>query len=130
MRAPAGRRDSADEASGLRAGAVGPARARSKPNTEIAVRVWLFGALSALCSERPFVLKFSTGATARHVIEAIGERCGPAFLEQVLCTAGSLLRCCRVFANGIPVDDLDALLTADGSTVEVEMIVMMSYEGG
>jgi hypothetical protein len=64
------------------------------------------------------------------VIAAIGERCGPAFLEQVLWTAGSLLRCCRVFADGLPVDDLDAPLTADGSTVEVEMIVMMSYEGG
>lgn len=129
MRAPAGRRCTADEAFGLGAIAVGPARAR--PDTEIAVSVWLFGALSTLGPKRPFVLKFSTGVSARQVIAAISERCGPAFLEQVLCTAGSLLRCCRVFADGLPVDDLDApLLAGGGSTVEVEMIVMMSYEGG
>lgn len=99
-------------------------------NPEYAVRVWLFGALSALSPERPMTLLFPAGCTSREVIEAMGERCGPALLDQVLEEGGSLLGCCRVFANGLAVEDLDAPLTGAGSAMDVEMILLMGYEGG
>ncbi len=100
------------------------------PTAQVAVRVWLFGALSTLSSERPLVLNFTPGFTVRDVINELGNRCGPAFLNQVLCAEGSLLRCCRLFADGSPVDELDAPLGADGSAIEVEIILLMGYEGG
>ena len=102
----------------------------SCPAAGIAVRVWLFGALSNLSVERPLVLNFAAGFTVRDVINEIGKRCGPVFLNQVLCAEGSLLRCCRLFADGSPVDELDAPLGTDGSAIEVEMILLMGYEGG
>ncbi len=94
------------------------------------VRVWLFGALSALSPERPLVLEFTSGFTARQVIEAMAVRCGPALPAQALDETGSLLRCCRLFIDGFPVEDLDLPLGADGSAVEIEMILLMGYEGG
>jgi hypothetical protein len=76
------------------------------------------------------VLHFPTGFSARNAIEAMAARCGPALLDQVLDAEGSLLRYCRVFVNGLPVEDLDTALAADGPAVEIEMILLMGYEGG
>ena len=98
--------------------------------TDATVRVWLFGALAALSPERPVELHFPAGFTARNAIEAMAERCGPALLDQVLCAEGSLLRYCRVFVNGLPVEDLDLPLASDRPAVEIEMILLMGYEGG
>ncbi len=100
------------------------------PGAGIAVRVWLFGALANLSPERPMVMTFPTGFTARDVIAAMAARCKPGLLEQVVCAEGSLLRHCRLFADGLPIDDLDAALSKDGSAIEVEMILLMGYEGG
>lgn len=95
-----------------------------------AAHVWLFGALSALTPERPVVLRLGEGFTAYDVIEAMGDRLGPAFLDRVLCAPGEKFSHCRIFADGVTVDDLDTPLCAAGSTAEIEMILLIAAEGG
>ncbi|MHA1108397.1 MAG: hypothetical protein ACTSQV_04685 [Alphaproteobacteria bacterium] len=102
----------------------------SWPGAGISVRIWLFGALASLSTERPLALTFPAGSTARDVVAAMAARCKPGFLDQVLCADGSLLRHCRLFADGLPIDDLDAPLGEDGGAIEIEMILLMGYEGG
>lgn len=101
---------------------------RAEPG--VTVRVWLFGALSALAAERPMILQLPSGIGAGDVIDAVGRRLGRPFLDQVLSGPDSLYRCCRLFANGHPVSSLSAPLAAGESAVEIELLLLMGYEGG
>jgi hypothetical protein len=108
-----------------------PTRA-APPGTcsRIFARIWLFGALSTLGAERPMMVQLRPDATAGDVIEAIGQRFGRRFLDQVLSEPGALFRCCRIFADGRPIHAFDEPLLPDGPAVEIEILLLMGYEGG
>ena len=102
------------------------------PGTDcpISARIWLFGALAALSTERPMTVQLRRESTASDAIEAIGQLLGQPFLDQVLSEQGALFRCCRIFANGHPVNGLGEPLVANGSAMEIEILLLMGYEGG
>ena len=105
-------------------------RTGTRPEHLYTVRIWLFGALAALSPERPLDLKFAAGFTARDVIKAMAERCDSALSDHVLDDAGTLVRYCRIFADGRAVEDLDTPLTGRTADMDIEMILLMGYEGG
>ena len=96
----------------------------------VTVRVWLFGALSALAPERPLVLCLAAGFTAGEVIARLGERLGDEFVSRVLSAPGEKFSHCRVFVDGYAVERLDAPIPTGGATAEVELILMIAPEGG
>ena len=106
------------------------AGSRRVDGAEVRLRVWLFGILAAVTAERPVVLDLPRGFTAGDVIGALGARFGREFLDRFPPTPAQTIKCCRIFANGEPVDDLDAPLAAQGASVEFEMILLVAFEGG
>ncbi len=97
---------------------------------DVEVRVWLFGALSALSAERPLVLGLAPGFTAGDVIEHLGDSLGDEFLSRVLAAPGEKFSHCRLFADGFAVEDLDAPIRSSGETTVIELILMIAPEGG
>ena len=97
---------------------------------DIAVEIRLFGILSSVTPERPVILHLPAGFTAGDVICEMGNRYGADFLEKITTSPGQTADCCQIFINGLPVDDLGAPLEAEGSSAEIEMILLSAYEGG
>jgi len=91
--------------------------------------VSLFGALGLHCRERPLLVDVPVGATVAEVIEVLGRRLGPAFLEGVMETTREKSRCCRIFVNGSQVE-LEARLPGGNAAPRVELIVLTAFEGG
>ena len=96
---------------------------------ELYVRVWLFGALSALTPERPLVLCLTERFTAGDVIARLGDRLGDEFVSRVLSAPGEKFSHCRIFVDGFTVEALDEPLET-GDTAEIEFILMIAPEGG
>jgi hypothetical protein len=96
----------------------------------IAVRVWLFGALSALATERPLVLALAEGFTAGEVIGRLGDRLGDQFVSRVLSAPGEKFSHCRIFVDGFAVERLDQPIETNGATAEIEFILLIAPEGG
>ena len=107
-----------------------PVSAGLEGGSSTTVRIWLFGKLASLISERPLELALPEPPCAADVISEIGRRIGPAFTEQVMETPDSLYRYCRVFADGLPIEDIYTPIDIEGSSTEFEMILMIAYEGG
>jgi hypothetical protein len=101
---------------------------RKKRN--ITVRIWPFGLLATQVTERPLVLHLPADASTGDAIAAMSDRYGRAFVRQLTPERGELARCCRLFVNGEPVEDLSVTLSAGGGAVDVEIILIMGYEGG
>ncbi len=93
------------------------------------VSVSLFGALGVHCRERPLLVDVAVGATIAEVIEVLGRRLGPAFLEDVMETGRDKCRCCRIFVNGAQVE-LEARLPGGSAPPKLELIVLTAFEGG
>jgi hypothetical protein len=93
------------------------------------VHVWLFGALSALAPERPLVLRLAERFTAGDMIERLGDRLGDEFTSRVLSASGEKFSHCRIFVDGLAVENLDQTF-ATGETAEIEFILMIAPEGG
>ncbi len=104
--------------------------ARDGKNQEISVRVRLFGRLAGFADDGAVEVRIASGGGVRAVVAALGACCGPDFSAIVERTPGELARFCRVFVNGMQVDDLDTPLAADGKIAECEMILLLASEGG
>ncbi len=98
-------------------------------DTNTTVRVWLFGALSALTPERPLVLSLSERFTVGDVVARLGDRLGDEFVSRVLSAPGEKFSHCRIFVDGFAVENLDEPL-ATGEIVSIEFILMIAPEGG
>jgi len=94
------------------------------------VRVRLFGALAAVCSQRCVTFELAGAATLADVLAALGERLGEPFRVRVLDEAGIKRRYCRLFVDGVPVDDLQTVLDSSSQPTEIEMILLIAPEGG
>lgn len=94
------------------------------------VQVWLFGSLADEAAERPLAVEFNGPFTVGDVISELGRRCGPAFLDRVTDCGGGIVRTCRVFVNGEPVDDAATPVRTEASQTDIELILLTAAEGG
>ena len=92
--------------------------------------IWLFGSLADAVPERPLRLQFRNPFSIDDVIAEVGRHCGDGFLSRVTAPNGSLLRHCRVFVNGEPVEDPGAPVCTQRSSNQIEMILLTAAEGG
>lgn len=93
----------------------------------VAVQALLFGTLAPAGGAAPIRLEFHHPFSARDVIEALAQRLGDTFRARVLDAAGRKVRHCRVFADGVPVEDVDARIAP---ATRIEMILLTAAEGG
>jgi molybdopterin converting factor small subunit len=101
------------------------------PNADsIRVRVQLFGALAALSSQQAVQLALPAGATVADVIAMLGDRLGETFPTYVIDASGAKRRHCRLFVAGYPVEDLQTPLDPAIEPTEIEIILLISPEGG
>ena len=98
------------------------------PSTNI--EVWLFGSLAVLIDERPAVVEMSGTFTANDVIAELARRCGSEFLDIVMEKPGVMSKCCRLFLDGLAVEDIHLPLETQGDRAEWEMILLAADEGG
>lgn len=94
------------------------------------VQVWLFGMLAAFAAERPLVLRLPPTATFGDAINALAQRLGGRFAEQVIQEPGKIFNHCRIFADGQEVEDLSKTFGGTGPASNFEMILLMAAEGG
>lgn len=100
---------------------------RLLPGTD--VRVWLFGSLSSLASERPLTLPVPDSARVEQVLVELGRLLGPQFTERVFASPDKKMCTCRIFLDGLPVE-LDDSLHSSHVTRDLELILLTAVEGG
>ena len=96
--------------------------------SDVRVHVRLFGALASIATERSLNLVVPKPATVGAVVAALGGRLGDAFLTRVLDETGVKHRYCRLFVEGIPIEDMRTPINTD--SIEIEMILLVAIEGG
>lgn len=96
----------------------------------VAVQVWLFGRLAQAADERPLTLEMRHPFSVRGVIAELGRRCGRELVEKLTAPDGGKSAFFRVFADGLPIDDLDAPLETRAASPRIEMILLTGIEGG
>lgn len=99
-------------------------------NTQVVVNAWLYGALGSCAVERPIVLSLPGAFSVGDLLAALGQRCGERFLARVIDRHGRKSSYCRVFVDGLPIDDLDGAAQAGPGPAQVEVILVMGIEGG
>jgi hypothetical protein len=111
--------------------------ARPSPESSLAdagrpvcVQAWLFGSLADGVVERPVTVEFRGPFSVGDVIAELGRRCGRIFLDRVTDAGGRIVRNCRVFVNGQPVDDTTTPIRADALQTDIELILLTAAEGG
>ncbi|MDP6175079.1 MAG: hypothetical protein QGF09_13015 [Rhodospirillales bacterium] len=95
-----------------------------------ALHIWLFGGLSSLVKDRPAIIEMPKDFTATDVIAEMGKRYGQEFLDSVTEANGEKIKCCKIFLDGLPVEDVDWPLETEGDKAEMEMILLAADEGG
>ncbi|MAF49095.1 MAG: hypothetical protein QGH73_01940 [Rhodospirillales bacterium] len=109
-----------------------PSEQDSEPGSKqpIEVSVRLFGILAGLVEKNPFVLNMPVPVRAGEVVARVQEMTGPAVFANPARRIGETSPSCRLFVNGQPIEDFEARLDQDGAPIEVEMILVLAYEGG
>ncbi len=95
----------------------------------LTVRVWLYGALSQLCHERPLTVEFPPGIAVGDMIERLSRRVGPGLIDWTMESPSRKRNVCRIFLDGAPVG-LDDRLPDAAASAEFEMIMLTAIEGG
>lgn len=95
------------------------------------VTVRLFGILAGAVPENPITLNLPAPVTAGDIVTAVQERCGPAMFAHPARRIGETSPSCRLFVAGEPIEDFGARLQVeDGGPLNVELILVLAYEGG
>ncbi len=97
---------------------------------DIAVRVWLFGILATLIDQRPVVFNMETGFSATDVIDELARSCGAGCSDEIARQLAEIVERGRIFVDGYPVEDMGAPLDVKRPSAEVEIILLVAYEGG
>ncbi len=95
-----------------------------------ALHVWLFGGLSSLIKDRPAIIDMPKEFTAAEVIAEMGRRFGPEFTDAIMESADEKIKSCKIFLDGLPVEDIHWPLETEGGKAELEMILLAADEGG
>lgn len=96
----------------------------------IDIHVQLFGVLAYLTAERSIRLSLPATTTVAGVLAVLGERLGEDFLAHIEDQSGALRRYCRLFVGGYLVEDLQTPLQATADPSEIDIIMLISPEGG
>lgn len=107
-----------------------PTHALAEVDRPVRVQVWLFGYLSEGMAKSPVTVECLAPFSVRQVVAELGRTLGPGFLERLTDTSGELLRHCRAFADGEPVDDTAAPIHTTAAQTDIELIVLTAAEGG
>jgi len=107
-----------------------PAASVADAERPVRVRIRLFGSLNDGAVRSPVTLELRGPFSVADVIAGLGRLHGRAFLDRVTDPAGGLLRNCRAFVNGQPVDEAAAPIRAAGQQTEFELILLTAVEGG
>ncbi len=97
---------------------------------DIAVRVWLFGLLATVIEQRPVVLNMATGFSATDVIDELARRLGAGRSDAIGRQLAEIGERGHIFVDGVPVADLHAALDVTRPSAELEIILLVAYEGG
>lgn len=104
--------------------------APASPKAVVNLEVLLFGGLSSVAAERSLNLQLQSPFSVGDAIAKIGQRLGGEFLRYVTEPSGAALRCCRVFVNGEPVNDIGTPIQCSPCSSKMEMILLTAAEGG
>ncbi|HJO38256.1 MAG: hypothetical protein QGF21_13545 [Vicinamibacterales bacterium] len=105
-------------------------RSTGTTNGTVTVRIGLFGFLSTFAADNPVVAKLPEGFTLRDAIEALCAECGPDCRSYIEDAPGLLAQGFRIFLNGSLTDELDVPVEVDGTSAELEVILVMANEAG
>jgi hypothetical protein len=105
-------------------------RAAPGPARIIPAHVELFGALVTAGARRSFDLELPAGAAVGDVLAALAGDLGEAFLARVLDPAGRKRSYCRLFVDGVAVEDLQQPLDTASAAAQIEIVLLMGLEGG
>ncbi len=104
--------------------------ARAEPAGNIPVHVQLFGSLASIGTKRSFDFDMPGGAVVRDVLTMLGRGVGEEFLARVLDKSGSKHHYCRLFVDGVAVEDLESPLGTAADPTQIEIILLTGLEGG
>lgn len=109
--------------------------AASSPSTEeiteqVTVKVWLYGSLARMLEKRPLELQLPQGFSLGDVLAELSRRYGEEFSDRVLGADGRKFSHCRVFVDGLRIEDLGTPVHAGASPATVEIILLAAIEGG
>lgn len=118
--------------------AVGGSRFWSEPErgaagaagAPLAAQVWLFGRLARAAEKQPLSLALPNPFCVRDVIAELRRRCDAEALAPLTAASAGRLRDCRVFVDGLPVEDAGAPIEPRASPARVEIILLTAIEGG
>jgi hypothetical protein len=100
----------------------------------VEVEVCLYGALRVAQGERTLKFPLPAAATLADVMGELRRRLAPEVLQGILTESGELLRCCRVFVDGMQAENPDAPVRGNArggtSPALVEIILLVAAEGG
>ena len=101
-----------------------------EPGGAVRAHVRLFGALASIGAKRAFELDLPGDAVVGDVVVRLARDLGEEFLSRVLDPAGSKHSYCRLFVDGVAVEDLRAPLEMTADPTQIEIILLMGLEGG
>ncbi len=96
----------------------------------VRAQVRLFGGLAAMNPQRSLLIELAAGATMGDVLTALSAELVPAAMGLIVDDSGAKRRSCRIFLNGGAADDMHLPLQAEGDPAQVDIILLVSPEGG
>ncbi len=96
----------------------------------VLAHVDLFGALISAGAKRSFDLDLPGDATVADVLALLAGDLGEEFLDRVLDPAGNKRSYCRLFVDGVAVEDLQQPLETAAGPAQIEIVLLMGLEGG
>ncbi len=97
---------------------------------ELRAHVRLFGSLDPNGRNRSFDLTLPQPAFLQDVFRLLAQELGEEFLPRVLDPLGRKHSYCRLFVDGVAVDDANAPLPTSAETAQIEIVLLMGMEGG
>lgn len=94
------------------------------------VNVWLYGTLASGVAERPIRLQLPARFSTDAVIRELGCRLGDEFRGLVVDADGRKFCHCRVFVDGVEVENTVQPVHRGPAPATVEMILLTAIEGG
>ena len=111
-----------------------PAAVSSASTQEISnpvtVNVWLYGSLARMLEKRPLELLLPQGFSVGDVLAELTRRYGGEFSDRVVGADGRKFSHCRVFVDGLRIEDMGVPVKVGASPAMVEIILLAAIEGG
>ncbi|MBI4292638.1 MAG: MoaD/ThiS family protein [Betaproteobacteria bacterium] len=96
----------------------------------VTVNVWLYGSLARMVEKRPLALQLPQGSSVGDVLAELGRRFGEEFTDRVVGADGQKFSHCRVFVDGLRMEDMGLPVDKGPSPATVEIILLAAIEGG